>query len=52
MRTYHVEYVLHLYVDAVDETQAIHKAGQQLVDLDRDNTLVDELDFLLVEIDE
>ena len=49
MKSYHIEYVLHIYVEAEDEDTARELGSEQLSEMDFANELHNECEFLAIE---
>lgn len=49
MKNYHIEYVLHIYVEAEDEDTARELGSEQLSEMDFANELHNECEFLAIE---
>jgi len=52
MTRYHVEYIVHVYVEADDEDTARTVASQMLVTLDEADELARECEWLAIEADQ
>ena len=49
MNTYHIEYIIHVYVEAEDEDTALTRGSEFLEKSDRYNELHGECEFLAIE---
>lgn len=49
MKNYHIEYVLHIYVEAEDEDTARELGSERLSEMDFANELHNECEFLAIE---
>lgn len=52
MTTYHIEYVVHVYVDANDEDEARELGTQYLEKADEMDSLVNACEFIAIEAEE
>lgn len=52
MKNYHIEYVLHIYVEAEDMDTARELGSEQLSEMDFANELHNECEFLAIEEEE
>jgi hypothetical protein len=51
-KRYHIEYVVHIYVDAEDETEARELGSLALGDADDMDYLASDCEFVAIEIEE
>ncbi len=51
-KRYHIEYVVHIYVDAEDETEARELGSLALADADDMDYLASDCEFVAIEIEE
>jgi len=51
MTKYHIEYVVHVYVEADSEDRARKSASQKLVRLDEADELARECEFLTMDVE-
>lgn len=49
MNTYHIEYIVHVYVEAGDEDTALTRGSEFLHEADKNNELQGECEFLFIE---
>lgn len=49
MNTYHIEYIVHVYVEAEDEDTALTRGSEFLHEADKNNELHGECEFLAIE---
>ena len=49
MNTYHIEYIIHVYVEAEDEDTALTRGSEFLHEADKNNELHGECEFLDIE---
>lgn len=51
-KTHHIEYIVHVYVEAEDEDKALERGSYHLHMLQSSGTLNDHCEFLHIEVEE
>ena len=49
MKNYHIEYAVHIYVEAEDEDTALELGSERLSEMDVANELHNECDFIVID---